>query len=330
MSLHSSLSRGVRVAADEAVLAVSPHLTGRDRMLVRLVAEHRVLTTGQLCAVAFDSLITARHRLAVLERLGLLRRFRPHREVGSAPWHYLLGPVGAALLGAEDRDEKRWLPQVRAGRQLALVRSQRLGHLTGANWLFAALARHARTSGGDLRRWLGEGAAADYMAGLTRYVSMLNELPHPDGLGIWAEGGSEVVFALEHDTGTEHLPQLAAKLAGYGELAALVRTGAAMPALLFCFPSPRREQSARRALAASPHAQTLAIATTALDPQVTSPAGPVWLPLAGGYERPVRLTGLATWCRVVHDRHPPGPGPGRQELPGGLDDLDGLDDLYAG
>jgi hypothetical protein len=200
MSLHSSHSRGVRVAADEAVLAVSPHLTSRDRMLVRLVAEHRVLTTGQLCAVAFDSMITARHRLAVLERLGLLRRFRPHREVGSAPWHYLLGPVGAALLGAEDRDEKRWLPQVRADRQLALVRSQRLGHLTGANWLFAALARHARTSGGNLRRWLGEGAAAGYMARLTPYVTMVNELPHPDGLGIWAEEGSEVVFALEHDT----------------------------------------------------------------------------------------------------------------------------------
>jgi hypothetical protein len=63
--------------------------------------------------LGFDSVITARHRLAVLERLGLLRRFRPNRKVGSAPWHYRLGPVAAALLSAEDRDEKRWLPQVR-------------------------------------------------------------------------------------------------------------------------------------------------------------------------------------------------------------------------
>jgi hypothetical protein len=28
-------------------------------------------------------------------------------ETGSAPWHYLLAPVGAAMLGAEDRDEKK-------------------------------------------------------------------------------------------------------------------------------------------------------------------------------------------------------------------------------
>ena len=57
----------------------------------------------------------------------------PHRATGSAPWHYLLGPLGAVLLGAEDRDDKKWLPQVRAGRQLALERSQRLNHLTGAS-----------------------------------------------------------------------------------------------------------------------------------------------------------------------------------------------------
>jgi len=57
-----------------------------------------VLTTRQIAALGFGSVITARHRLAVLAELGMLRRFRPHRETGSAPWHYLLGPAGAALL----------------------------------------------------------------------------------------------------------------------------------------------------------------------------------------------------------------------------------------
>jgi hypothetical protein len=109
---------------------------------------HRVLTTDQLAALAFGNITTARHRLAVVVRLGLLRRFRPHLQTGSAPWHYVLGPIGAALLGQEDRDEKRWLPMVRADRQLALERSQRLGHLTGASWFFVALARHAREHGG--------------------------------------------------------------------------------------------------------------------------------------------------------------------------------------
>ena len=112
--------------------------TDRDRDLVRLVAVHRVLTTGQLTALGFGNLTTARHRLSALVRLGLLRRFRPHPPIGSAPWHYVLGPTGAAMLGVEDRDEKRWAPHVRADRQLALERSGRLAHMTGRNWFFAA------------------------------------------------------------------------------------------------------------------------------------------------------------------------------------------------
>ncbi len=126
------------------MLVASPHLTGRDRELVRAVARHRLLTTGQLAALAFGSAITARHRLAVLVRLGLLRRFRPGRETGSAPWHYVLGPIGEAMLGVEDRDEKKWAPHVRLDRQLSLERSQRLGHMIGVNWFFVALARHVR------------------------------------------------------------------------------------------------------------------------------------------------------------------------------------------
>jgi hypothetical protein len=82
------------------VLAASSRLTARDRRLVRYVGEHRVLTTSQVAALGFGSVITARHRLTALVEIGALRRFRPHREVGSAPWHYLLGPVGAALLGS--------------------------------------------------------------------------------------------------------------------------------------------------------------------------------------------------------------------------------------
>lgn len=131
-----------------AVLSVAGHLTDRDRDLTRLVARHRVLTTDQLAALAFGNVTTARHRLTVLVRLGVLRRFRPYRATGSAPWHYVLGPIGAALLGQEDRDEKRWLPQVRTDRQLALERSQRLGHMTGASWFFVALVQHAREHGG--------------------------------------------------------------------------------------------------------------------------------------------------------------------------------------
>jgi hypothetical protein len=82
-------------------------LSDRDRELTRLVGRRRVLTTDQLGALRFSNLATARHRLSVLVRLGVLRRFRPHTVAGSAPWHYALDPIGAAMLGTEDRDEKK-------------------------------------------------------------------------------------------------------------------------------------------------------------------------------------------------------------------------------
>jgi DNA-binding CsgD family transcriptional regulator len=224
------------------VLSVSAHLTDRDRELVRLVARHRVLTTDQLAALRFGNLTTARHRLSKLVRLGLLRRFRPRREVGSAPWHYVLGPVGAALLGQEDREEKKWLPQVRADRQLALERSQRLGHMTGTSWFFVALARHARGHGsGELQSWLSEQEVTERM-----YLSTWDaeHSPHPDGLGIWAEGERDICFLLEYDTGTEHLPQLADKLPGYAEQ---TRHQLVFKApILFCFLTPAASKPPER------------------------------------------------------------------------------------
>jgi hypothetical protein len=60
---------------------------------------------------------------------------------------------------------------------------------------------------------------------------------------------------------------------------------------VFCFLTPRREQTARRALAASTDSLSLRIATAAIDPQVTCPAGPVWMPLHGS-GRQVRLIDL--------------------------------------
>jgi len=262
------------------VLSVSAHLTDRDRELTRLVGRHRVLTTDQLAALRFSNLTTARHRLSVLVRLGVLRRFRPHRETGSAPWHYLLGPVGAALLGQEDRDERKWAPQVRADRQLALERSQRLGHITGASWFFVSLARHAREHGGELAEWLNEAETVTSFNHSTGWADLHSRFPHPDGAGTWAQDGRQVRFLLEHDTGSENLPALTGKLDGYQALAsALAWNDQVCPVVLFCFASPRREQTARRALAATREAPALRIATAAIDPRTTCPAGPVWLPL---------------------------------------------------
>jgi Replication-relaxation len=229
----------------------------------------------------------------VLVRLGLLRRFRPHPPIGSAPWHYVLGPVGAALLGVEDRDERKWAPQVRADRQLGLERSPRLSHMTGRNQFFAALAAHARERGGELAEWLNETQAAAHALGDLLVGGIWDRLPRPDGAGTWAEDGRQVSFLLEYDLGTEHLGVLAGKLDGYALLASvLADAGQAAPPLLFCFGSPRREQAARRALAACRDSAAARIATAAIDPYLISPAGPVWLPLSGHQGRQVRLIDL--------------------------------------
>ncbi|MBO0814762.1 MAG: hypothetical protein J2P30_06380 [Actinobacteria bacterium] len=107
-------------------------------------------------------------------------------------------------------------------------------------------------------------------------------------------GPQQVTFLLEYDTGSEHLPQLAGKLAGYDRLAAaMADVDHACPVLLFCLPGPRREQAARRAPSGCSGSPALRIATAALDPEHSSPAGPVWLPLLPGWaDRPVGLCAL--------------------------------------
>jgi hypothetical protein len=97
---------------------------------------------------------------------------------------------------------------------------------------------------------------------------------------------------LEYDTGSEHLAQLAGKLDGYAKLAeVMLRYHQQLPLLLFSFLTSRREQTARSALAASVDSLSLRIATAAIDPRVTCPAGQVWMPLHGSY-RQVRLIDL--------------------------------------
>jgi DNA-binding CsgD family transcriptional regulator len=297
MASQSSVARRARggAADDQAMFKAAARLTERDRYIIRIVAEHRVLTTDQVAVIAFDNIITARHRLGALAGLGALRRFRPHRPSGSAPWHYLLGPLGAVLLGAEDRDDGKWLSQVRTGRQVALQRSQRLAHMIGTNWFFVALAAHTRQGAGELRTWLTESHTAELFHQYPISLSALASLPRPDGAGVWADGGREIAFMLEYDTGSEHLAQLAGKLDSYARLADfLSRYHQQVPLLLFCFLTPRREQTARHALAASADSLGLRTATAAIDPRVTCPAGHVWMPLhsSGRQLRLIDLDGI--------------------------------------
>jgi hypothetical protein len=104
-----------------------------------------VFTTDQLAQLFFDSHDRAEHRLKQLTDAAVLARFRPYTRhgEGSAPYHYVLGPAGAAVLAAEQETTVGRLGY-RADKALELAHSQRLAHTAGVNGFFTALAAAAR------------------------------------------------------------------------------------------------------------------------------------------------------------------------------------------
>jgi hypothetical protein len=249
--------------AAERLAAVAGRVTDRDRRLCQLLAEHRVLTIHQLTQLAFSNHNTAQDRLTILWRLGLVDRFRPHHTPGSAPYHYVLGPLGAALLAAHHHpDPLPALAGYRRDRNLALAHSQRLAHLVGVNGFFCALAQDARhQDGAELERWWSEQRCASHWGRLVR----------PDGYGRWREHHRRVDFFLEYDRHTEAPHRLAGKLTGYLQLADA--SGISTPVLVW-LPTPARETTIRHTLTGT----NLQVATATATPN-HSPAGPLWLPL---------------------------------------------------
>ncbi|MFJ1460983.1 replication-relaxation family protein [Nocardia sp. N2S4-5] len=282
---HAPVHDGTRSAGP--VLAGQARLSGiltvRDRWLLWMLYEHRVLTTAHIAALAFTATRRATRRLLRLHEAGVLDRFRPRRPVGTAPWHWILAPAGAAVLAAEhglDVRELRW----RHDRALAVAHSLHLDHDIGvADW-FTTLAIHPGPA--TLTAWWSH----------TRCARLWGDLARPDGYGRLeattpVAGGVE--FFLEYDRGTESLTQLSRKLDGYANLAAA--TGITTP-LLIWLPTSTREAAARTALAATAsgldHPDTVPIATAADHNPAAGPAGPVWLPLHPPPARPGHRTTL--------------------------------------
>jgi hypothetical protein len=237
-------------------------LTERDRTICRLLDDHRVLTTPQVADVGFTGERRARMRLAELYALDIVDRFRPQSWGSPTPFHWVLGPLGAALVAAEagvDLSDLSWR------RTLAhdLAASQRLTHLVGLNGFFTGLLRSARIRPGCyLDEWWSE----------RRCAREWGEVVRPDGYGIWTEPGATLPFLVEYDNGSEPLDRLAAKLPGYAQLAA----AAGHPNwVLFSFPSPRRERDAHRVLnhPGVPVATAWHQPGTALDAAIWLPVG---------------------------------------------------------
>lgn len=253
--------RGGRRVDQALVASVARRLTPRDRLICHRLAEHRVLTTGQLTDLAFENVITAQHRLTVLHRLRVVDRVRHWRPVGSDPYHYVLDEIGAEIVAADQGVDPPRRGKVRS-RATALADSQRLAHLVGVNGVFCSLARWARTTpGAALERWWSERRCAEQWTGVIR----------PDGYGRLRHGAHVVEFVLEYDRGTEQLDRLTAKLDVYPDLADAVSWA---PWVAFWFPSPRREAEARRVL---DHRGVAVV--TGTDGLGADPGGPAWLPV---------------------------------------------------
>jgi Replication-relaxation len=276
----TATARGSREAGSDRqarkLADLAARLTPRDRQLCRLLAEHRVLTSHQLTDLAFGHLDTAEDRLRTLTTLGVLDRFRPRRDTGSAPYHYVLGPLGAAALAAEQGVSVAELGYRRAA-TLTIAHHRRLPELVRGNGFFAALAGYA-----------GHHADAELVVWWSprRCQATWGALVQPQGFGRWRERGAVLDFFLECDSAADTPGRLTAALAGYDELARATPQLATIT--LVWTTTTAREAEVRNAL--RPRGCLVASAT---EQGGRNPAEAVWLPLGSSGPRQ-RLADLAS------------------------------------
>lgn len=269
-----------RTARHTDPATLSRVLTARDLWLTRMLHEHRVLTTHQIANLAYTSLRSAQRRLRTLHHYALLDSFRPLTQTGSAPEHYTLGPAGAAVLAAHlgcDPSHLGWRPS-HTGR---VAYSPSLGHDLGVNDLLTRLAAHGRqTTTSRLSLWLSERSC----------VRRWGDLVRPDAYAHWHDHGQLLPFFLEYDTGSQSLPRVEAKLAGYATFATTTGT---RPLLLIHTRTASRDQALRRRLAAPTRDLGLFVATSSADFTTTEPWGPWWSPLTTSHTHRTTLINLA-------------------------------------
>lgn len=241
---------------------VASVLQSRDRKICCDLYEHKVLTTQNISDLYFDSSRLAQRRLLKLHDLAVVQRFRPLVEIGSAPFHFVLGELGILIVAAERGVEPKELKYSKHALS-RLAYSQRLSHLIAVNTFFSRLAAACRENkAADLTDWWSE----------NRTRSRWGRVVLPDAFGRIEGPSTSLSFFLEMDRGTEQPWRLEAKLDGYRDASLL---SDAPEALLFCFPDVRREASARRALRACP----IGVATATLDRHISDPFEANWLPL---------------------------------------------------
>jgi hypothetical protein len=279
-------------AEDALVAVLAERVTARDRAICEALYEHRVLTATQLAQLHFNSPERARQRLAALHQLRVVERFRPHREHGSYPYHYLLDRLGAQLVAAQRGLDVADLDWTRA-KTLRLATSTQLRHLIEASGFFTRLAQALRhTPDAGLQTWWGQRRCAQAWGDLVR----------PDGHARLALPTGRLDLWLEWDRSTEPHARLRDKLDRYEELALALEHPLT---LLFVAPSERRE---RHILDRLPAASGVSVLTSTAERHHANPLARNWL--AAGAQRRVALGELATTFTAR-----PGPLPGTRIHP---------------
>ena len=254
-------------------------LMPRDRWLIDLLGQHRVLTTEQITTLAFHNLHTARNRLVLLNSRGILARFRNAVRPGSQQWRWTLDLYGEVYLASQAGEGPPHFTTIRT-RINKLAASPQLDHRIAVNDLFVELIGHARTTPGTaLKAWWSAKDCAKVTGDLVR----------PDGYGDWTEDGRRITFWFEQDQGTEATRRVIAKLDGY---AALACVSGRRDAILFRLVSLRAEKSFHTRLAERPAIVDgrLLVATTSGQGH---PATAVWQPANTTTTTRVRLAALA-------------------------------------
>jgi len=256
-------------------------LVDRDRRLLALLSEHKVLTTNQIAAMEFASVRRAQDRLRRLRELGVVFAFRESYAMGgTSQTRFALGYAGARLLAAR-KAQRPPAPKAHMESLERLAMWPKLAHELGVNDFFSGLAAHRnptrrRDKAGDgtvdgLTQWWSETQCTEFFQ---QGYGERSVTLRPDGYGCWEENGRVVRFFLEHDTGTETLGKVTAKVADYSAFPT-----AAFGIVLFSVHSTRREVALRAALRRDLPASRprVVIATAARDHgHPDSVAGPIW------------------------------------------------------
>jgi hypothetical protein len=251
--------------------ALVGRLTAGDRQVCRLLADHQVLTTGLLALLLGTPPRTLQQRLTTLTTLKVVDRFRPHQPVGagSAPYHYLLGEAGAAVLAADPSATADRSGGDRAQLGGLAHANGHLTHLLGVNTVLAQLTHAARHRAGTrlVCWWPAQRCQAQW-----------GRLIAPDAYVHWQDPDGEVDFFLHHHPARPAADQPALGLEGYNDLAAA--TAITTPVLLSAG-DPDQEAQLRERLTG----QRLLVPVATSNPADGPPTEAVWLPTsspAGG------------------------------------------------